>query len=153
MSQSASVKARYEHDPHGFGYGGASVIVGDGQIEFGMTHVSEQPLGIGVLETGEVKDIVRLLTYARREAVQQMINTHAMLTGHTHEWGLDPDVNGDTLDEWLSGEAPDTRESIEAESERRRQAIAHLLTWKSATLAVMTDKQMERVMALVQERA
>jgi hypothetical protein len=86
MSQSASIKARNPHPLAGFGYGGAYVIVGDGQTEFGMENAKGEPLGIGVLESGEVKDLIALLRAARRTAVIEMTDTHGFVTGHTHGW-------------------------------------------------------------------
>lgn len=86
MTQSASVKARYTQGALGWMYGGAATLVGDGQIEIVLDTQDGNSGYATVLETGEVKDLITLLTAARRTAVQQMIDTHAWITGHTHGW-------------------------------------------------------------------
>lgn len=80
MTASGSVPARYPRTHEG-SYAGSVVLVGDGQVELIV-----EPMGAVVLETLEVKDLARLLVAARRTAVQQMISTHAQITGHTHAW-------------------------------------------------------------------
>lgn len=83
MSQSAQVLARFERSfPHG--YERATVIVGDGQVEFEV--MNHDGSSVVVIEEQEVKDIIRLLSSARYAAVQQMVDTHSMLTDHKHNW-------------------------------------------------------------------
>ena len=80
MTASGSVPARWPRTHEG-SYAGSVVLVGDGQVELIV-----EPVGAVVIESNEARDLARLLVAARREAVQQMIETHADMTGHTHAW-------------------------------------------------------------------
>jgi len=80
VTASGSVPARWPRT-HPGSYAGSVVLVGDGQVELIV-----EPVGAVVIESNEARDLARLLIAARREAVQQMIEAHADITGHTHAW-------------------------------------------------------------------